>query len=488
MPLRIAMIAYTHFESDPRVRREAEALAGRGDEVSVYCLRADGSPERAIENGVRVERIRIPRYRGGKAAIYVGSYAQFLIASGALVSRAHARARFDVVHVHTMPDFMVFGALIPRLSGAKVLLDMHDLMPELYALKFGLAKEGKVVGALRLIQRAATAFADAVVCVHRNQYELLLRDGVPAWKLAIVMNAADPALFPPRSGEPPPEPDGALRLVYHGTILERYGVDLAVRAFARAREHDRRLRFSIWGGGDFVADVRAVADELGLSPDTFDMSGEHRPLDEVARRIRSAHIGVVPNRDDQEDSVLPTKLLEYVAVGIPAVATRTRCVGRFFKDTEVELVDVGDVDGMARAILRLASDPARRRELVENAHRWEEEYGWEVNRKNFFRTVDALCFEKLSEERRAKQKQKQKEGSKEGERPIEGEPSKGASRSAEIDPARPKKPSRRKGDAVTGDAVTGEGADRPKSVPAPGAGERQDPSGRAPGLDTGIAR
>lgn len=219
-----------------------------------------------------------------------------------------------------------------------------------------------------------------------------------------------------------------------------------MRAFAQARERDPRLRFSVWGGGDFVAEVRAAADELRLSPDVFEMPGEHRPLDEIARQIRAAHIGIVPNRDDQEDSVLPTKLLEYVAVGIPAVATRTRCVGRFFKGTEVELVEVGDVDGMARGILRLASDPARRAELVENAHRWEEEYGWEVNRKNLFRTVDALCFEKLSEERRAKQRQK--------ERPAKEE-----------------------------------SKDRPREPKASSsAGDRRDPGGRTPGIDTGIAR
>lgn len=395
------MIAYTHYESDPRVRREAEALAARGDAVTVWSLRAEGFPERTHSNGVTVVRVELPRYRGGKALAYVGSYGRFFAVATALVTAAHVEERFDVVHVHTMPDFMVFAALVPRLAGAKVLLDMHDLMPELYALKFGLAKRGRAVRALRLVQRAATSFADVVLCVHQNQYELLLRDGVPAYKLGIVMNAADPKLFPPRDGEPVTGPSDPIRLVYHGTVLRRYGVDLAVRAFAKARARDPRLVMTLLGGGDFVDEVKALAAELGLGPDVFTMPGVHKPLDEIARVIRDAHIGVVPNRDDQEDSVLPTKLLEYISVGIPAVATKTRCIARFFERDEVELVEVGDVDGMADAIVRLASDAKRRRELVAKGRKWEEEYGWAVNRQNLFRAIDALCAEKLAAERQA---------------------------------------------------------------------------------------
>lgn len=401
MPLRIAMIAYTHYESDPRVKREAEALAARGDNVHVWALRGEGAPKDAVEKGVTVHRIRMPRYRGGRALNYVSSYARFMAVATAMITAAHVESRIDVVHVHTMPDFMVFAALIPRLSGAKVLLDMHDLMPELYALKFGLEKHGRAVAALRSVQRAATAFADAVICVHQNQYELLLRDGVPAHKLSIVMNAADPLLFPKRDKEPPSGANDPIRVVYHGTVLERYGVDLAVRAFAMARAQDPRLVMSLYGGGDFVEPVRALASELGLAPPVFEMTGVHRPLEEIAEAIRSAHIGVAPNRDNQEDSVLPTKLLEYISVGIPAVATRTRCVSRFFDGSEVELVPVGDVDGMAAALVRLARDAKLRKARVERARLWEQEFGWEVNKRHLFRTIDGLCFEKIAAAKKA---------------------------------------------------------------------------------------
>jgi glycosyltransferase involved in cell wall biosynthesis len=391
-PLSIGMMAYTHYESDPRVRREAEALAERGDGVTVWCLCAEGMTPSERIAGVQVERIAMPRYRGGRAAAYVASYARFFAVSSARLSARHLSTPFDLVHVHTMPDFMIFGAALPRLGGAKLILDMHDLMPELYALKFGLDKNGRVVSALKMVQRSATAFADAVICVHQNQYELLLRDGVPAHKLSIVMNAADPKLFPPREKEPPISASDPIKLVYHGTVLHRYGVDIAVRAFALARQKEPRLQLCLYGGGDFVEKVRAIAQDLGLQAPAFTMTGKHEPLDQIAQAIREAHIGLVPNRDDQEDSVLPTKLLEYISVGVPAVVSSTRTVLRFFDEAKVELVPVGDVDAMSQAILRLAASPKARAKLAASARQWESEYGWGVNKQLLYRTVDAVTY------------------------------------------------------------------------------------------------
>ncbi len=414
MPLRIAAVAYTHYESDPRVRREAEALAARGDMVTVWALHKEGTPQVEVIKGVKVRRLTIPRYRGGKASAYLRSYTRFMTLAGLQLARAHTWARFDVVHVHTMPDFMVFTGMFPKLYGTKVLLDMHDMMPELYALKFGLQKGGMVTKALRLAQQSATTFADAVLAVHQNQYELLLRDGVPPRKLGIVMNAADPELFPPRKKEPRLKEGAPVRLVYHGTLLKRYGVDIALRAFAKAKEEQDNLQFTIYGGGDFGPELKALAHELGLKAPDFDMTGEHRPLDEVAQAIRQAHIGIVPGRDDHEDSVLPTKMLEYVSVGIPTIASKTRTVGRFFDDSQSELVPVGDVDAMAQAMVRLSQDKDRRKALVAGGRTWEQEYGWDVQKGLLFQTVDGLCPAQVAADRAERQRKVQ--GKKTGTR------------------------------------------------------------------------
>ncbi|MBI4821253.1 MAG: glycosyltransferase [Deltaproteobacteria bacterium] len=399
MSIRVAAIAYTHYESDPRVRREAEILAKRGDDVTVWCLRQEGQAAEGYLNGVRLLRVDIPRYRGSSATSYVSSYGRFLGEVTLAVYRQHRRRKFDLVHVHTMPDFLVVAGLLPKLSGAKVVLDMHDLMPDLYALKFGLDRDGRVVSVLRGLERLSVAMSDHAVCVHEPQYRLLLRDGVPSKKLSVVMNAPDPEIFAARTKQPSiKSPDGEIRMIYHGTILHRFGVDVAVRALAEARRQNPRLRLQIIGDGDFLPDVRRLAAELELDPPALEIIGQRLPIDEVARLVRDAHIGIVPNRDDQEDSVLPNKLLEYVSIGIPVIATRTRCITHYFGERELELVPIESVTSMASAMVRLSKDRERRRELILAAKAWEDRFGYQRQRRAFLDVVDVVTTGRRIEE------------------------------------------------------------------------------------------
>ena len=71
---RILIVAYTNYYQDPRVKRNAEALAERGDHVDVICL--DYGP-RGLSRGVNVIALPIPRYRGGSNSSYIGSYMRF---------------------------------------------------------------------------------------------------------------------------------------------------------------------------------------------------------------------------------------------------------------------------------------------------------------------------------------------------------------------------------------------------------------------------
>ncbi len=391
MPIRVAAVAYTHYESDPRVRREAEALADRGDRVEVFCLASERfGPGSQEEEGVLVHRLAIPRYRGNQASTYARSYSAFWALTQWRLNQAHFSQSFDLVHVHTLPDVMVSAALLPRLSGARVLLDMHDLTPPLYALKFGLSEGSLPVRGLRWLQNAAVAFADAVICVHGAQYELLLRDGVPTEKLWVLMNLPDPKLFVPVASPMELAPEEPIRLVYHGTVLHRYGVDLMVQAFAEAKKSQPLLQLEIIGGGDFVGGVQTLAQELGLKEPDFTMTGEHRPLAETVARIRHGHLGIVPNRDDQEDSVLPTKLMEYLALGVPTIASKTRSIERFFPGDEVALFPVGDASALAEQILRLSQDLVARQALVAAGQRWTEQNGWLQERKKLYRLCDRL--------------------------------------------------------------------------------------------------
>ena len=47
------------------------------------------------------------------------------------------RRRYRVVHIHNPPDFLIMAAAVPRLLGAKVIFDVHDLSDDMFAMRFG---------------------------------------------------------------------------------------------------------------------------------------------------------------------------------------------------------------------------------------------------------------------------------------------------------------------------------------------------------------
>src|SRR5207247_8680052 len=95
------------------------------------------------------------------------------------LSTLHVKRRYDVVQVHTMPDFLVFAALIPKLLGAKIILDVHDLMPELYAAKFGVPKENWLIRLITWVVRRSVALAAIPMAVHEPPLAILAGHGNP---------------------------------------------------------------------------------------------------------------------------------------------------------------------------------------------------------------------------------------------------------------------------------------------------------------------
>ncbi len=159
------MVTHSFYESDNRVMRYAEALAGRGDQVDVFALRR--SPELpAVEtiNGVRLFRIQDRLGKSERSKIsYLWPLLRFLAVSSVWLTREHHRRAYDLAHIHNVPDFMVFAAWYLKLSGKPILLDIHDIVPEFFASKFRIPPRGLLVRLLYWMERASAAFADKII-------------------------------------------------------------------------------------------------------------------------------------------------------------------------------------------------------------------------------------------------------------------------------------------------------------------------------------
>ncbi|MHC5053301.1 MAG: glycosyltransferase family 4 protein [Planctomycetota bacterium] len=390
---RVCMVVYSTYPADPRVRREAEALAEEGASVDVVCLRGEG--ERGLEDvrGVRVVRLPVGRSRGG-ALRYVWEWGLFIAMSFAVVSWLHLVRRYHVIHVHNMPDFLVASVLVPRFSGARLVLDLHDPTPEVFMTKYGIGAEHPLTRALAFLERSSIAVAHLVLTPNEAFRRLFVSRGCPAGKIAIVMNSPQESVFAPAEGA---KAGGGRRqrgrpghvLMYHGTIVERHGLGTALAAVARLRRDVPEIEFRVFGDGDWVDEFKGRARELGLE-DRVRYHGRV-PLERIAAEIPSADAGVVPNRRTPFTEInLPTRIFEYLAMGRPVVAPRTRGVLDYFGEGDLFLFEPGDAAELADAMRRALFPSRMRTSVLARGRAIYLRHRWAVERGRFVRLYEQL--------------------------------------------------------------------------------------------------
>jgi len=389
---RHCMVVHNHYpRGETRVQREAEALVRHGYEVDLLCLRGKTEIATEVCNGVRVIRLPV-RYRnygwvGGKFLEYL----RFLLLAMVKLAQLHLQRPYGTVQLHNLPDFLVFAAWVPRLSGAGVILDLHDLMPEFYRARFTGDGNSLPVRLLYLQEKLACRFADHVITVSEHWRRDLIERGVPAHKCSVVMNVADDNVFRPlRDGRPRWPDDSDLRMIYHGTLVDRYGLDVAIRAVDQVRDDCPNIHLTILGRGSHVPTLARLIQELDLGQHVV-LREEIRPVEELPAIIGAADIGIVPYRDDVfTDALLPTKLMEYAALGLPAIAARTTAIEACFSGTMVEFFEPGDVDDLARCIRLLYNDSERLAELREGSEKFNQRYSWPRISAEYVALVDRL--------------------------------------------------------------------------------------------------
>jgi glycosyltransferase involved in cell wall biosynthesis len=389
---RHCMIVHAYYPlGETRVQREAEALLKDNYEVDVICLRKQNEP--AIDEFKRVHIYRLPvwRHLGSGVVVQFLEYLVFFFLAMVKVSWLHWHRRYNTVQVHNLPDFLVFAAWIPRLLGARIILDLHDLMPEFYMARLGQDFKSLPLRLVRLQESLSCRFAHHVITVSDHWRQTLADRGVAPNKISVLMNVADDNIFQPPATRPrQTQTDGSLRLIYHGTVTQRYGLDLVLHAIARLHREAPDIHMTILGWGREMQTLISLVDELGLN-DQVTIHWEVRPAEELPKIILTADAGVVPYRNDPfTDGLIPTKLLEYAALGLPSVAARTTAIAKYFDETMVEFFAPGSVESLVRSIMRLYTERTRLAELGQGIQRFNERFNWTKLSAEYVALVEAL--------------------------------------------------------------------------------------------------
>ena len=384
--LRICHVAYTFYEGDNRVMRYAREMASQGHDVDVIGLRQAGQPMTGTLDGVRVMRIQQRSVTEKGAAVYLAKLLWFLAKATAVLSGLHLKRCYDVVHVHNVPDFLIFAAIVPKLGGARLILDIHDILPELYAGKFGGDHHSPAFRSLLLVERASCAFANHVIVANDLWHDTLVRRS--ARRCTTILNYPDLSVFKPLSAVQK-KTEGPFVFLYPGSLNHHQGVDIAVKAFSLVKDEMRDAELHVYGEGPAKPLLIRLVDDLKVAGRVRIM--DRVPIAEMAKIIAAADVGVVPKRADGfGNEAFSTKILEFMATNVPVIVSKTCVDAHHFNSMLVRFFAPGDERDLATAMLDVFSNRGNARTRAEAARQFAIRNSWQARGGEYRELITAL--------------------------------------------------------------------------------------------------
>lgn len=373
---RVCIIRQSIYPLDLLARREAETLCQAGLETHVICLekleKDDERQRNEIINGVHVHRLPVRRKKTNVVR-YMFEYFSFAFLATLLVTALHLKRRFNVIQVNTMPDFLVFATIIPKLLGAKVVSMMYEPTPELWEER----SKSRPPRVLKLIEQLVLAYVDASFTVTQQLKNAYVARGANPNKIEVVLNAPEASFLElPGDGATELHNREGFTLICHGAIEERYGHDILLEAIALLGMQIPNLRVRILGKGTYVDQLLAKRKALGVE-DRVDYLG-YVPLAQMIQELRAADVGIVAQKSSPYSNLVHTgKMYDYIALGKPVLASQLEAVEAYFEPDAIQYFEPGNPQDLARGILDLYQHPSKRETLARNAQRQYAEYRWD---------------------------------------------------------------------------------------------------------------
>jgi len=370
------MVVYAYFPDDERLRREADALVNASYEVSVLCLKFPGEFKEETVYGVKVYRLSMSSKRTNKSK-YIFLYASFFIRAFFKLNKLHFKVRYDVIHFHNMPDFLVFLSIIPKMFGTKIILDLHDPSPEIFMTKFSDGKDSSFTKLLKLLEKISIKFSNSVITTNKSFLDLFVSRGCPKEKINIVMNTPQESVFNKIVGQKRNKFDEKNFIVmYHGSIVERHGLDLLAKAVKILENKIPELEVVVYGDGEFVPKFLETVKNLNL--ENIVKHFGKVSLDEIAETIPEINLGVIPNRIGPFTQInLPVRTFEYLCMKKPVIVPRTQGINDYFPEDSIFYFNAGDEINLANVIYSCYSNPEKTLEVTKKGFEIYFKYRWE---------------------------------------------------------------------------------------------------------------
>jgi len=385
------------YYDDVRVRKEALALVEKGYKVDIICLKRENEEKYEVKDGLNIYRISMKRSRKGITR-YLYEYSIFFCLATFKLCLLHLKNRYNFIQVNTLPDFLVFAALIPKFFGAKVILDLHEPSPELFGTILGHDRK-LLIYIIKNFEKISIKYSDRVITVSEQMKKNYVMRGASPSKIDVVLNVPNLEFNPDIFEKDLKENQDRFLITCHGAMLKRYGQYVAIKAIEIVKDEIPNVQLNILGYGEYESELKKLTSELNLN-DYVQFCG-YIPFLDMIRMIGGADIGIVPiEKNAYSDLVHTNKMFEYIAMKRPVIISRTKAVEDFFgsDDSCLKYFDSGDEKDLARCIIELYKSPEKRKKMVNNALEKFESVRWEIAKKDYCDIYEKLLSNKTSSE------------------------------------------------------------------------------------------
>jgi glycosyltransferase involved in cell wall biosynthesis len=383
--LNIAMIAYTNYTTDSRVIREAEAAVGSGYNVDFISLKRPNDTNKENINGVNVIRLKQFRYRGSSSIKYIISYLEFFVRCFFKITILFFKKKYLIIHVNNMPNFMVFSTIIPKLLGSKIILDIHDSMPEIFCSKF---TNRLLYDILIFEEKISHRFSDITVTVHEPiKQDLLKKHGLDFNKIEIIRNIGDDNIFTLLKKDCT---YNSINAVFHGTIAERFGFENLLKGFKAVKKKFNNLTLTIIGEGDYGETLKNLIAEYSLQ-DTVIFDNNFYPVVELPSILSFYNMGIVSyEKSPATDYNLPVKLFEYILLGLPVLTVNNSAIKYYFSDKDLIYYDSADLDSLINVLSDLCGKPEKLKDYRDRILKIRDKFLWSSEKIKYIEIIKNL--------------------------------------------------------------------------------------------------
>lgn len=357
------------------VQEVVRALKAQGTLVELFAARVDGPPPPGLED---VPLHALPLRAGRDAAARERAAIR---ANRAFRHALASRGPFDAVYErYSLWNFA--GMRFAREAGIPGVLEVNAPLIDEQAQHRALCDRAT---ATRIAARTFGA-AHTIVAVSTGVAGYITRHLGTDDRVEVIGNGVDPSRFPPRACRATQAPGAVFRVGFVGTLKPWHGLPVLVEAFADLHAENPRVRLIVVGDGPWRARLEESLAARGLSAVTR-LTGTVAPED-IPALLATMDAAVAPYTAQPSFYFSPLKVLEYMAAGLPVVASRLGQIQELLTDGATGLLcEPDNPRSLADQLRRLRDTPSLRAKLGAAAHAAVvRDHTWlEVTRRIFMR-------------------------------------------------------------------------------------------------------